>query len=380
MLSKRENEKLTRVGPGTPAGELLRRYWHPIAVAAELKEKPIKRLRILGEELVLYRREDGGYGLVAERCSHRGASLAYGRIEGCNIRCAYHGWLYGRDGKCVEQPAEPANSTYKDRVRHPAYPVQKVAGLLFTYMGPMPAPLLPSYDVFTRTDGTRRVVVLPQLNCNWLQPMENSVDPTHVHYLHGAGKGKPVHGDDKAEIRKYEFEPFEYGIMKKRFASNGNGKLDLVNQHPLVFPNMLRQHHGLEHYLQYRVPVDDTHTLFFEIYFHQSKDGKTVLQPDDPPVDYAPSAMTSEGDYKMERVWMQDYMAWETAGPIYERSHEHLATADRGILIFRKMLKAEIEKVKRGKEPLGVIRDPMRNRMISFNTITDSKREVGRSR
>ncbi len=111
MLSKKENEKLTRVGTGTPAGELLRRYWHPIAVAAELKEKPIKRLRILGEDLVLYRGEDGGYGLVAERCSHRGASLAYGRIEGCNIRCAYHGWLYAPDGKCVEQPAEPTDST-----------------------------------------------------------------------------------------------------------------------------------------------------------------------------------------------------------------------------------------------------------------------------
>jgi 5,5'-dehydrodivanillate O-demethylase len=380
MLSKKENEKLTRVGPGTPAGELLRRYWHPIAVAAELNEKPLKRLRILGEDLVLYRGEGGRYGLVAERCAHRGASLAYGRIESCNIRCAYHGWLYAPDGKCIEQPAEPADSTYKNRVRQTAYPLQKVAGLLFAYMGPMPMPLLPSYDVFTRTDGTRRVVVLPQLNCNWLQPMENSVDPTHVHYLHGAGKGKPVHGDNKAEIRKYEFEPFEYGIMKKRFASNGNGKLDLVNQHPLVFPNMLRQHHGLEHYLQYRVPVDDTHTLFFEIYFFESKDGKAVPQPEDPPVDYAPSAMTPEGTYKMEKVWMQDYMAWETAGPIFERSREHLATADRGILVFRKMLRAEIDKVKRGKDPLGVIRDPARNRLISFNTITDSQREIGRGR
>jgi 5,5'-dehydrodivanillate O-demethylase len=380
MLSKKENERLTRVGPGTPAGELLRRYWHPVAVAAELNENPLRRIRILGEDLVLYRGEDGGCGLLAEQCAHRGASLAYGRIEGCNLRCAYHGWLYAPDGKCVEQPAEPPESTYKNRVRQTAYPIEKRAGLLFAYLGPRPAPLLPSYDVFTRTDGTRRVVVLPQLNCNWLQPMENSVDPTHVHYLHGAGKGKPVHGDAKAEIRKYEFEPFEYGIMKKRFASNGNGKLDLVNQHPLVFPNMLRQHHGLEHYLQYRVPVDDTHTLFFEIYFLESKDGEAEPQLEDPPVDYAPPAVTPDGRYKMERVWMQDYMAWETAGPVYERSREHLATADRGILIFRKMLKAEIDKVRRGKDPMGVFRDPAKNRLIAFNTVTDSKREVGRSR
>ncbi|MGH7768162.1 MAG: Rieske 2Fe-2S domain-containing protein, partial [Candidatus Binatia bacterium] len=238
MLSKKENERLARVGPGTPAGELLRRYWHPLAVAAELNGRPPRRVRMLGEDLVLYK-GGGGYGLVAERCAHRGASLAYGRIEGDNIRCPYHGWMYARDGKCVEQPAEPGNSTYKDRVRQAAYPVQKLAGLLFAYMGPKPAPLLPSYDVLVRKDGERRIVVLPQLDCNWLQPMENSVDPTHTHYLHGAGKGRPVHGERQAEIKKYEFEVFEHGIMKKRLAANGDGDLSVVNQHPLVFPNML---------------------------------------------------------------------------------------------------------------------------------------------
>jgi 5,5'-dehydrodivanillate O-demethylase len=380
MLSKKENETLARVGPGTPAGELLRRYWHPIVVAAELDERPLRRVRILGEDLVLYRSEDGGHGLVAERCAHRGASLAYGRIEGRNIRCPYHGWMYAPDGKCVEQPAEPGDSTYKDRVRQTAYPVQKVAGLLFAYMGPKPAPLLPGYDVLVRKDGERRVVVLPQLDCNWLQPMENSVDPTHTHYLHGAGKGKPVHGERKAEIQKYEFEAFDYGIMKKRLAANGNGEIHVVNQHPLVFPNMLRQCHGREHYLQYRVPVDDTHTLFFEIYFLESTDGSAIEQPGDPPVNYAAPAKTPDGIYKMKKVWMQDYMAWETAGPIYERSREHLATADKGILLYRKILKAEIDKVKRGKDPLGVVRDAAKNRLIAFHTITDSKREVGRSR
>lgn len=380
MLSKKENETLARVGPGTPAGELLRRYWHPIVVAAELDERPLRRVRILGEDLVLYRGEDGGYGLVAERCAHRGASLAYGRIEGNNIRCAYHGWMYAPDGKCVEQPAEPGDSTYKNKVCQTAYPVQKVAGLLFVYMGPKPAPLLPAYDVLVRKDGERRVVVLPQLDCNWLQPMENSVDPTHVHYLHGAGRGKPVHGERQAEIKKYEFEVFEYGIMKKRLASNGDGALHVVNQHPLVFPNMLRQCHGREHYLQYRVPVDDTHTLFFEIYFLESAGGAPVQQTGDPQVNYAASAKNPDGTYKMEKVWMQDYMAWETAGPIYERSREHLATADKGILLYRKMLKSEIDKVKRGKDPLGVTRDAAKNRLIAFNTITDSKREVGRSR
>lgn len=376
MLSKKENEKLARVGRGTPAGEFLRRYWHPIAVAAELKEKPIKRVRILSEDLVLYHGEDGVYGLVAERCSHRGASLAYGKIEGSNIRCPYHGWLYDPEGRCVEQPAEPPKSTYKNRVKHPAYPVQKLAGLLYAYMGPKPAPLLPKYDVLVRTDGERRIVVLPQLDCNWLQPMENSVDPTHTHFLHGVGKGRPVHGDRGAEIQKYEFEVFTYGIMKKRLALNGDGKMALVNQHPLVFPNMLRQHHGREHYLQYRVPVDDTHTLFFELYFLESKDGSTINQPEDPPVDYASYHKMPDGVYKMERVWMEDYMAWETAGPIFNRAQEHLATADKGIITYRKLLKSEIDKVKRGKDPIGVIRDSEKNQVIHFHTVTDSRREV----
>ena len=380
MLSKKENEKLTRVDRGTPAGEFLRRYWHPIAVAAELKEKRIRRIRILGEDLVLYRGENGAYGLVEERCCHRGASLAYGKIDGNNIRCPYHGWLYNPTGKCVEQPAEPANSTYKDRIKQPAYPVQKMAGFLYAYLGPKPASLLPRYDVLVRTDGQRRIVVLPQLDCNWLQPMENSVDPTHNHYLHSQRTGKPVHGDREAQIAKYEFEVFEHGIMKKRLAQNGNGKLEVINQHPLVFPNMLRQHHGKEHYIQYRVPVDDTHTLFFEVYFIESGNGSVIHEPEDPPVEYASYHKSAGGVYRMDKVWMQDYMAWETAGPVYDRTREHLATGDKGVLIFRKLLTSEIDKVKRGRDPIGVVRNVKANQLIHFPTITDTRREVWKGR
>jgi len=376
MLSRKENEKLTHVGPGTPAGEFLRRYWHPVAVAAELRDKQIKRVRILGEDLALYRGEDGSYGLVEERCSHRGASLAYGTVEGRNIRCPYHGWLYDSEGRCVEQPAEPSNSTYKNRIKHVAYPVEKLAGLLYVYMGPKPAPLLPQYDVLVRKDGQRRIVVLPQLDCNWLQPMENSVDPTHTHYLHRQGEGQPTHGDRDAEIKKYEFEVFDHGIMKKRFVSNGNGKMELVNAHPLVLPNMLRQHHGREHYLQYRVPVDDGHTLFFEVYFFESDEAASDEELKNPPVEYAAYHKSPDGIYNMGKVWMQDYMAWETAGAVYDRSREHLATADKGIIVLRKLLKTEMNKVKMGKDPMGVIRDPAKNRLIHFQTVTDTKREV----
>src|SRR3954451_25470410 len=127
MLTKEENERLTRVGPGTPMGELLRRYWQPICAASELTdEQPKKRIRILGEDLVVYRDANGGYGLLGEHCSHRGTSLYYGFLEAGGLRCPYHGGLYDNAGKCVEQPFEPANSMMRHGIRHPAYPAQKL--------------------------------------------------------------------------------------------------------------------------------------------------------------------------------------------------------------------------------------------------------------
>ena len=374
MLSREENDLLTRVGRGTPAGNFLRRYWQPVAVAAELNDKPIKRVRILGEDLVLYRGQDGGYGLVEERCPHRGASLAYGKIEGDNIRCVYHGWLFSPLGKCLEQPAEPDDSSFKDRVKHPGYRVEKLAGLLYAYLGPEPAPLLPRYDVLARNDGVRKIKVHPVLDCNWLQPMENSVDPTHTTYLHFGGTGKPIHGDVKKAVDKHDFEAFEHGIMKKRYVKNGGGQLALVNAHPLVFPNMLRQCHGREHYIQYRVPLDDTHTAFIQVYFTESKDGAMVDQPDDPPLEYLPPYKSDDGVHRMDKVIAQDYMAWETAGAIYDRTREQLGAADRGIILYRKLLKEQIDKVAAGTDPIGVIRNPEVNRLIRFETVTDSAR------
>src|SRR5439155_11182986 len=159
MLTREENELLTRVGPGTPCGELLRRYWQPVCVASELSsDRPTKRLQILGEDLVMFRDANGGYGLVGEHCSHRGASLYYGFLEDGGIRCPYHGWLYDSGGHCLEQPFEPAQSIMKHTLRHPAYPVQELAGLLFAYMGPPEnQPLLPRWDVLAWEDGTRQV-------------------------------------------------------------------------------------------------------------------------------------------------------------------------------------------------------------------------------
>ncbi|HZU05245.1 MAG TPA: aromatic ring-hydroxylating dioxygenase subunit alpha [Chloroflexota bacterium] len=379
MLTAEENEILTRVGPGTPAGELLRRYWHPFCVAKELTEnKPIKRVRILGEDLVVFRDRRGRFGLVTEHCTHRGASLAYGFVEEDGIRCAYHGWKFDVLGKCLEQPFEPVGSTYKERVCQRAYPVQKLAGLLWTYMGPMPAPLLPRWDVLVRQDGERQLEIRP-LDCNWLQAMENTADVTHTYFLHG--HTLHLRGVDNPGVRyyyrpfkKYGFKRFEWGLFK--YWTYGGEHPESAMGHPLVFPNILRlwEHGALS--MHWRVPVDDTHTLIFRVYFRPSPGGTKLEQTDDPPVKYFPSSKTAEGEYTMDSFAAQDQMAWETQGPIYDRTTEHLGASDRGIVMYRQMLREQIEIVKRGGEPtIGIVRDPSKNQMIEIIVHEDGEPE-----
>src|SRR5215208_7704039 len=162
-LTREENERLVYVGPGTPAGELLRRYWLPISVARELTpEQPTKFVRVLGENLVLFRDTAGRMGLIQDRCPHRGASLAYGRVEERGISCAYHGWLFDTQGNILETPPE-RNEAIMNSVKHLAYPVKKFVGLYWAYLGPLPAPELPPYDTFVRSDGKRRIGVHPVL-------------------------------------------------------------------------------------------------------------------------------------------------------------------------------------------------------------------------
>ena len=156
MTPREYSDAVTRAGPGTPAGERVRRYWQPSAAAAELTEEtPILKVRLLGEDLVAYRDLSGTYGLVGEQCSHRKASLAFGRVEEDGIRCAYHGWKYDCTGACIETPAEPEGSTLKDSIHHTAYPVEKLGGMLFAYLGPAPAPALPRWDVLAWEHGRR---------------------------------------------------------------------------------------------------------------------------------------------------------------------------------------------------------------------------------
>src|SRR5437763_937019 len=166
MLTQEEHERLGQVGPGTPMGDLLRRYWHPIAAAADLDADPVRPVRLLGETLILYRDAAGTIGLVAERCAHRGISLAYGIPQENGLRCAYHGWTYNAQGQVVDMPFEPACLPLKIT----AYPVEALGGVVWAYMGPQPAPLLPRWDVLVREDFNKEIRIC-ELPCNWLQCM-----------------------------------------------------------------------------------------------------------------------------------------------------------------------------------------------------------------
>ncbi|MBM2809800.1 MAG: Aromatic ring-hydroxylating dioxygenase subunit alpha [Chloroflexi bacterium] len=372
MLTQEENDLLARVDPGTPCGELLRRYWQPVVSAGELtSEHPKKRVRILGEDLVLYRDPDGGYGLIAEHCAHRGCSLYYGFLEDGGIRCAYHGWLYDRAGKCLEQPFEPAESMMKYAVRQPAYPVERLAGLLFAYLGPQPAPLLPRWDHLVRDGGRRRLEVHPIIDCNWLQCQENSIDPVHTHYLHAHtfwSRGLPGGEYHHRPIEKFEFEMTEWGIFKRR--TFGGDQPEQEVGHLALFPNMLRHPASLH----WRVPIDDTHTQIFQMLWRPSTDPATPPEEGDPPVDYI-TVKNEQGEFHMENFPSQDEMAWETQGQLADRTRERLGASDRGIAMWRQLLKEQIEAVHRGDDPIALVRDPAKNEIVWFETSSATRRD-----
>ena len=376
MLTREENDMLTRVGPGTPAGELLRRYWMPVAASAELTdEKPIRPVRLLGEDLVVYRDKAGRYGVVGEHCPHRKASLAFGRVDEEGIRCRYHGWKFDGAGRCLEQPAEPEESGFKDKIKHVAYPVEKLGGLLWAYLGPEPRPLLPRWDVLAWENGKRWIEKHEIYRCNWLQPMENSVDPSHLYWLHGDTAHLAPTVDHYEE--EHAFIPFEHGIVKRRITPGKKpGDHPVIDQHPLLFPITLRHvfrekllSGRLRHNLQLRVPVDDAHTQVFVVYFSPGENDRSAADGDTP-WEYFP-IRNDKGEYRLEHVLVQDAMAWETQGAPTDRTQEHLGVSDEGIILLRKILREQIEIVRSGGEPLGLVRDARKNRLIEFDVINE---------
>ena len=360
MLTAEQNQLLTQVGPSTPGGELLRRYWYPVAVSQDLgPEQPTKFVRLLGEDLVLFLDKSGRVGLIADKCAHRGASMLYGRVEERGISCAYHGWLYDCEGNILETPPERNDAIMKS-VKTTAYPVRKFMGMYWAYLGPAPAPVIPHYDVWVRRDGHRTLMVHPAMDCNWMQAQENSVDPSHLQILHQDAAGRrrrPInttrgYTDD---VTEFDFYMTSYGIMKKRTYTDG-----FSDAHPLIFPNVLRVQAGTE----IRVPVDDRRTVIFEVYFIQNEDGTLEEEPEELPVEYPGPYKVPEDrlhpftHMNLTTVPMQDQAMWETQGQIVDRSVENLSYSDRGIAMLRELVFENIKRVQEGQEPFAIERDP----------------------
>ena len=350
MLRREENELLTSVGAGTPMGEMLRRYWHPVGCSEEVTNKP-RRTKVLGEELLLYRTESGEAVLMQLRCAHRSLALDYGRIEGDGIRCPYHGWLYDKSGQCLEQPAEPDGSSFHAKIKLKTYRTQEVSGLVFGYMGPGPAPLLPLYDVLRWNHGVKNILV-QYVHANWMNQIENIVDISHLAWLHGYTF--PAYGARKVT---YHWERKDYG-------ANNVMRIDGIDDTHIscyAFPNANRlalppvdASGELVRSMIYRVPVDDALTQMYFLRFYPSENHSLhVARRDTKLGEYTPL----EGDWWGIDVNDQDRMAVEQQGVIADRENEHLGVSDGGIIEMRRMMQESLDAVAQGKDPLCIIRD-----------------------
>jgi 5,5'-dehydrodivanillate O-demethylase len=366
MLSAQENERLTQVGPGTPMGELLRRYWHPIAPAAELDAKPTKAVKVLGEELALYRDASGTYGLIDRYCPHRLVDLSYGIPEQAGLRCMYHGWLFDETGACTEQPFEETvhpDGRFREKTGIAAYPVQECAGLLFAYLGPAPAPLLPRWEPLAWENAVRDIAIA-ELPCSWLQCQENSLDPVHVEWLHsymGARVNAQRNPGTAAVMRRPHqrigFDRYANGIVKRRIIKDGSEQDDDWKQgHPVLFPHILLVGSEVRMTLQWRVPVDDEHTYHVTLYSYQAAPGAHAPAQERVPYRYVP-LFGPDGRYILDVTFNQDYMAWIGQGPVADRTREKLGESDVGIVLFRRMLTEQMGVVADGGDPVNTFRD-----------------------
>jgi len=350
-----EDEELTRVGPGTPCGEYLRRFWQPIVLGSELGELP-RRLRILGEDLVAFRDKSGAIGLLELHCPHRGTSLEFGLIADRGIRCCYHGWLFGCDGTIIETPGEPADSTLKDRLFHGAYPVHEYAGLVFAYMGPPqtrpPFPVLDTYDL----PGYRLVARAPTLwACNWLQVKENSMDPAHLAFLHTL-PGSEGFTDDFKELGEWDWMETPVGMVYIDTRRQGDrvwvrvADFILPNIHqfpPNADPMALRNSVNRPMATTWAVPLDDAHTM--QIGYYRAPEGKEPRRG-------GGFGQDASRSYEERQRIPGDYDAQVSIhGGVARHGLEHLAATDRGIIMMRNMIRRGIRAVRNGEELGGPI-------------------------
>jgi nitrite reductase/ring-hydroxylating ferredoxin subunit len=363
------NKLLTEVGPGTPLGELMRRYWHPIAGAADVTGTP-RKVRILGEDLILFRDKQGRPGLLYPRCMHRGTSLYYGKIEDQGIRCCYHGWLFDVEGNCLEQPCEPNGGLRRDLARQPWYPLQELYGLVFAYLGPLEKkPVLPRYDILEDLQPGERLVhsiggraatgddTLDVLPYSWLHMCDNIMDPYHVYVLHSTFTDIQFHPGFAVELKNVEFFPADHGVCYSAVREMTDGR-EFRRVSTYLMPNImsvppfgnLQESRSIS--VAWVVPVDDTH--FFQLILEKTSGPSRFAVPRPSTNGKAWGDMTEAE----RRELPNDYEAQAGQGPISLHSEEHLATSDRGIAMQRRLLTQQIKVVQDGGDPLGVTFDP----------------------
>jgi 5,5'-dehydrodivanillate O-demethylase len=371
-LTSKQNERLTRVGAGTPMGELMRRYWHPIAASGQMTAGEVRKVRLLGEDLVLFRDLGGRLGLIDERCAHRRVELRYGVPEKEGLRCPYHGWLYDAEGRCIEQPAEPAESTFKDKVRITAYPVQELAGLVFAYLGSQPAPQLPRWDRLV-WDNVFRTVNLFVVPANWLQCMEDTLDTMHVEWLHGQyatyflKHQKWPAGDIawklaenyRRRVVKHAYERFEHGIIRRRVMEGGSESNDLWKiGHPFVFPNIFSTSGNGRHNFGWRVPIDDESMLQVSVRTYRPQVSLKLPKQESIPA-WEPEVIDTSGEViGAHNHNEQDVLMWTGRERIADRSLDMMGDSDRGILLLWDLLLEQTALVEQGKDPMNVFRSP----------------------
>jgi phenylpropionate dioxygenase-like ring-hydroxylating dioxygenase large terminal subunit len=393
MLSKEENELLTQTGPGTPCGELMRRYWQPAALAEELPEggAPLP-VRLLGEDLVLFRDDTGQPGLLGLHCAHRGADLSYGRLEDGGLRCIYHGWLYDWTGRCLEQPGEPAGSTFHERIRQTAYPCVERARVIFAYLGPGEPPEFPNYEFLSRPLGNGKVMKYHH-ECNYLQANEGNYDLSHLNFLHylqgldesqsGVASGEPLrHRGMVPAVLSCPVALTPYGVWSGKIRGGPDFDGYVVTTTEFVLPNFTAFANGRVsdardqpgYTVNWHVPIDDTH--HWKYIFDYSR--REPIRPEQRTemVDYRPVQNLSNR-FRQDRAEMvdrtyagigrdftvHDKCVTEGQGPIYDRTREHLGAMDLAVAAVRRVMLKAIRDLQEGREPANVVRDPARNHL-----------------
>ena len=385
MLPKEENELITRTDAGTPMGDLMRRYWLPALLIEEIPEPdsaPVQ-VRLLGEHLVAFRDSQGRIGLLDEHCAHRGTSLFYGRNEECGLRCIYHGWKYDVDGNVLDTPAEPTDSSFKQRVRQRAYPCHEVGGVVFAYMGPPETqPLFPNY-AWTQVPTENTYVTKCLLECNYLQGLEGECDSAHLSYLHRSldATGLTVLSARDGQP-KYETEDTDFGVRLLAFRNPEPGQVYL-RVSSFVMPVSCWVPAGGGREIHMYVPATDTTAWRIDLGFRKDRPPlpEEVHRRRQIDADYR-RVRNMRNHYLQDReiqktrtfTGIEDFLnhdacATETMGPIFDRSREHLGLSDKGVIAVRRFLLEAARGFGEGQEPPHVVTDPAQNNFSHVDTV-----------